>query len=472
MEESEALEALFYPKSIAVIGASRDPRKIGYQVLRSLVEYGYQGRVYAVNPVADSILGAKCYKSVLEIPENIDLAVLVVKAEDAVRVVRECVRKGAKGIIVVSGGFKERGEEGEKLEREVVHVARAHGARVVGPNCIGVYNSSNKLDTLFQAAERCLRPGKGPLAFISQSGTFSLAMLEWAAESKLGVSKFVSIGNRCDLTEAELLEYLTKDPETHVIAMYMESIPDGRKLLAAIKRAAGRKPVIALLVGRSGEGAIGAKFHTGRLAGDYKRAAGALRQAGAILADTIHQLFDYAKALAWQPLPPGNRVGFVTNGAGPVVIALDKLSEWRLKLAELSDATLQKLGERLPAYTQSEQNPVDLTGSATSLDFREALDVLLNSREVDIVMPFFVFQDTPLDEGIVDVMREISGRAMSLKKPVICCAMGGPYTRMMSSKVEESRIPVYDSPERALSAAWALCRYSEVRRRLGAREST
>ena len=460
------MKALFYPDSVAVVGASRNPRKIGYQVLRSLVEYGYQGRVYAVNPAAESILGVRCYRSISEIPDSIDLAVLIVKAEDAPKAVRGCVDKGAKGIIIVSGGFKERGEEGEKLEREIVQVARSYNARVIGPNCIGIYNSSNRLDTLFQAAERCLRPDKGPLAFISQSGTFSLAMLEWAAECGLGVSKFVSLGNRCDLTEAELLEYLAEDPDTQVIAMYIESIPDGRKLLSAIRRTAEKKPVVVLLVGRTEEGAIGAKFHTGRLAGDYRRAAGALRQAGAIIADTIYQLFDYAKALAWQPLPQGNRVAFVTNGAGPVVTALDRLSEWGLRLADLDAATIQRLRDELPAYTQAEQNPVDLTGSATSSDFKTALSILLESKAVDIIMPFFVFQDTPLDEGIASVMAEVSSRSKEAGKPVVCCAMGGPYTRSMVSKVEESRIPVYESPERALSAAWSLYMYSAVRKRL------
>ena len=453
---TSSLMKFFKAESVAVIGASATPGKIGHEVLRSLSQYEYAGKVYPVNPTAETILGIKTCASVLEIPETVDLAVLTIPAKTTPSIIDECGRKGVRNVVIVSGGFKETGME--EFESQSLDTARKYGIRIIGPNCIGVLDGHSRLDTFFQAHERMLRPKPGSVAFLTQSGTFGTTILEWAAEADVGISKFVSYGNRCDVDEGDLVEFLGDDPETSVIGMYVEGLSNGRKLYEKTCKVTPKKPIVILKSGRTALGSKAAKSHTGWLAGSYEVAKAAFEQAGMIVADDIEQLYDIVKAFAMQPMPRGRNIVMVTNGAGPCVMAADKIEQYGMALAPMSDATVSALKNDLPPYCYISETTVDLTGSATSKDYNTALHILARSPEVHVLMPFFVFQDTPLDEGILAVLEQVK----KYGKPLVCCAAGGPYTRKMSRGIEALGIPVYESAERAANAAHALVRQAHV----------
>ena len=456
----EGLDAFFKARSVAVIGASSKPGKIGHEILRNLALYEYKGRVYPINPRADEILGLKCYPSILDVPDQVDLAVIAVASEATPKVVEECGKKGVRAIVIVSGGFKELGGHFRDVEAEVVRIARRYGMRIIGPNCIGVFDGETRIDTFFQSRERMLRPPKGPIAFMTQSGTFGCTMLEWVAEAGLGISKFVSYGNRCDVDEADLIRYFGQDPETRVIAIYLEGLSDGRKFMEAAREVAPRKPIVVLKAGRTEAGSRAALSHTGWLAGQAAIYDAAFKQCGVIQARNFEELFDMAKALALQPPAEGPRVAMVTNGAGPCVMAADAIVERGLELASYEPKTVEFLRAELPPFCIP-GNPVDLTGSATSREYEVAMRALLEDPNVDLLMPFFVFQDTPLDEHIIDVVAEMRRYG----KPIVCCAAGGPYTRRQARRLEDLGVPVYPIPERAVAAAYALVAYGQVRKR-------
>jgi 3-hydroxypropionyl-CoA synthetase (ADP-forming) len=447
---ASSLRSFFKAKSVAVIGASATPGKIGHEILRSISNYDYRGKAYPINPGSETILGLKCYPSITDVPDEIDLAVLTTPSRVVPMVVEQCGLKGVKALVIVSGGFKETGND--HIEKDTISIARKFGIRIIGPNCIGIFDGHSKLDTFFQSHERMLRPNGGRLAFITQSGTFGTTILEWAAEHGVGISKFVSYGNRCDVDEGDLLDFFSQDDETSIIGIYAEGLGNGRKLYDAARKITPRKPIVILKAGKTDLGSKAAKSHTGWLAGSYEIAEAAFEQAGMITSENITQLFDAIHALILQPLPTGSNVAMVTNGAGPCVMAADQLRRDKMKVAELSRSIVAELTSELPPYLLLSETTVDLTGSATSHDYELALKILARDPAVSIMMPFFVFQDTPLDEGIVDVLN----RVKELRKPIICCAAGGPYTRSMSRRIEAIGIPVYETAERAVDAAHAL----------------
>ena len=455
-----SLEKFFKAKSVAVIGASSTPGKIGHEVLRSLSQHEYKGEVYPINPSAQSILGLKAYRSILEVHDTVNLAVLTVQSKLVPSIIDECGRKGVRNIVIVSGGFKETGST--DVEEQTVEVARKFGIRLIGPNCIGVLDGHTRLDTFFQSHERMLRPKAGSVAFITQSATFGATFLEWAAQKGIGVSKFVSYGNRCDVDEGDLLEYFGQDTETSIVGLYVEGIDHGRKLYEIAGKITPKKPIVVLKAGRTGLGSKAAKSHTGWLAGSYEIAKSAFRQAGMIVVDDMEQLFDAVKALSAQPLPTGANIAMVTNGAGPCVMAADKIEESNMQVAPLSPETVSELTRQLPRYCFVSETTIDLTGSATSKDYDTALRILAESPAVSVLMPFFVFQDTPLDDDIVSVIAELR----SFNKPIVCCAAGGPYTERMSRRIEELGIPVYETAERAVAAVKALVLQAKVRGRI------
>ncbi|MBS7643920.1 CoA-binding protein [Candidatus Bathyarchaeota archaeon] len=460
MFNKDELDNFFNAKSVAVIGASETPGKIGYEVLRSLSQYGYKGRVYPVTPKSKEILGVKCYPSVQSLPETVDLAVFTLSSVLVPGLLQECGEKGVKNVVIVSGGFQELGGQYQEIQTKVVEIAKKYGIRIIGPNCIGVFNSKNRLDTFFQSHERMTRPPLGPIAFLTQSGTFGCTMLEWAAESGVGISKFVSYGNRCDVDEADLIRYLGADTDTKVIAIYLESIQNGRKFMAAVQEVLPHKPIVVLKAGKTDWGSRAARSHTGQLAGSYQVCEAAFKQSGLIEAKNFEELFDMAKALALQPPAAGNRIAMVTNGAGPCVMAADACVERGLVLAKYQSETIRKLKSVFPPYYVVE-NPVDLTGSATSQDYEVAIQHLAQDQKVDLIMPFFVFQDTPLDEKIVEVIPKMT----QYGKPIVCCASGGQYTKAQAGILERRGIPVFPIPERAVAAAYALVRYGTIIRR-------
>jgi 3-hydroxypropionyl-CoA synthetase (ADP-forming) len=453
---TERLFFLFKPQSVAIIGASNIAGKIGHEVLKNIGKYEYKGAVFPINPTSETILDMRAYGSILDVPTPVELAVLTTPAKLAPTIVDECGRKGVKVIVIVSGGFKEAGSAG--IERQTVEAAQKYGIRIIGPNCIGVFDGHSRLDTFFQSHERMMRPKAGSVSFITQSGTFGATILEWAAESNIGISKFVSYGNRCDVDEGDLVEFFGNDPETSLVGVYVEGLDDGRKLYGAARKVTSSKPIVVLKAGKTNLGSNAAKSHTGWLAGSYAVAEAAFRQAGMIVSTDLEDFFDKIKALSMQPLPSKTGLVMVTNGAGPCVMAADQIERLGLSLATLSPTTKSKLTSVLPPYCLVTETTIDLTGSATSKDYHTALAILAEDPNVGVLMPFFVFSDTPLDENIVNVLGQVAmnGRTM------IACASGGPYSRAMSKRVESIKIPVYETGERAVGAVEALIRQARI----------
>ncbi|MGQ9598286.1 MAG: acetate--CoA ligase family protein [Anaerolineae bacterium] len=443
------LELFFKARAVALVGASSTPGKIGNAVLDSLALHEYKGQVYPVNPKRDEIMGLRTYPDLLSVPPNTELVVAVVDLFQVPELIDQVAAKGVHNLVVVSGGGKELGGDRAVLEAQIKERAAQNQVRVVGPNCIGVFDGHSRLDTFFQVWERMIRPPAGKVAMLTQSGTVGAAFLEAAT---FGVSKFVSYGNRVDVDEADLLAYLAEDPDTEVIACYIEGLDQGYKFLETARQVSTKKPMVVFKGGRSQRGARASLSHTGFFGGSYKVTQGAFRQAGIIAVDSVEELIAASKALVWQPEAKSGRVAMISNGAGTMVQAIDLLEEYGLNMPDIAPETVERLKAVYPGYYVV-QNPVDVTGSATSQDYRLGMEALLEDPNVDIIMPWFVFQDTPLDEGIIDVLGELSDRRV---KPILCGAMGGPYTEWISKEIECRGVPVFGTVRQWLAAAHAL----------------
>lgn len=467
------MDYLFRPTSVAVIGASATPGKIGYEVLRSVLASGFKGKIYPINPNKRTIDGLKVYRTIHEVPGDIELAVVAVRANLVPQVIEQCGAKRVKGAVVISGGFREMGDEGAQLERDLVKAARKSGIRVIGPNCIGVLDGENGFNTFFHPIEAMKRPPMGNISIVTQSGTYGCSLLEWIAESGLGVSKFVSFGNKCDVDEVDALLYLSDDPLTKVIALYVEDVRDGKAFMNVIRRLSWQKPVVAIKAGGTKAGARAAKSHTGALTGKDEVFRGAAAQAGLILVDDLDEMFDVLKMISSQPLPRGKGVAMVTNGAGPCVVAVDWIERLRtLRVANLTESTLKNLSENLPKGCIV-SNPVDLTGSAVAHDFQVALEALAQDPEVGILLPTFVFQDGMLLQTISE-LHEFMPSLKDWGKTIVACAAGGEFTKKQQVTMQKSGIPVIETPRRAVLALdritehvdWRSSRRSETRRRV------
>jgi len=443
------LDTFFKAKSVAVVGASATPGKVGNAILDSLAKHEYEGHVYPINPKRTEIMDMPAYPDLASAPADTELVVAIVGLHLIPALIEEAAAKGVHNLVIVSGGGKELGGQREELEHEIKRQAAQLEVRVIGPNCIGVFDGKSRLDTFFQVRERMLRPPAGEVAMITQSGTVGIAFLE---DASFGMSKFVSYGNRADVDEADLLSYLAQDPDTTVIACYVEGFDQGRKFLETARQVTREKPVVIFKSGRSRQGAQAAVSHTGFFGGSHKVCQGAFRQAGLIDVDSIEELVAAAKALALQPEAQGPRVAMISNGAGSMIQAIDLLEEYDLMLPALSPQTIESLEERYPPYYLA-HNPVDVTGSATSQDYRIGMEALIADHNIDLIMPWFVFQDTPLDEGIVEVLSALSHTS---PKPILCGAMGGPYTRRVSQAIEAQGVPVFLGVQEWLAAARAL----------------
>ncbi len=410
------------------MGASATPGKIGHAVLDSLAKHQYAGEVFPVNPSKKSILGLATYPSLSSIPRPVELVVCTVDLAAVPGLIRECAARGVHNLVVVSGGGKELGGDRAALEAEIRSLARDLGVRVIGPNCIGVFDGTTRLDTFFQPQKRMTRPPAGPVAMLSQSGTVGIAFLEDAAS--FGVSRFVSYGNRVDVDEADLLDFLGDDPDTGVIALYVEGFENGRGFLDAARRVTERKPLVVFKAGRTPSAAQAALSHTGFFAGTHKVVEGAFRQAGVIGVDSYEELVAVSKALALQPRAKGNRVAMIGNGIGTTVQALDILGAFDLELATLAPTTIARLAEVYPSFYVV-QNPLDVTGSGTSGDYEIGIQMLLDDPGVDIVMPWMVFQDAPLGEDIPEKLDHLNQAAT---KPILAAATGGEFTQLISAE--------------------------------------
>lgn len=444
------LERFFEAGSVAVVGASATLGKIGFIVLDGLVNHDYRGKVYPVNPSRSEILGLACYPSIRALPEPPELVVVTIPLAGVEGIIEECSERGVRAVVVISGGGKELGGDSLAVETRIREKARSLGVRVVGCNCIGVFDGRSRLDTFFHTTERLTRPEYGPVSMITQSGTVGCAFLE--AMVGTGVSRFVSYGNRIDVDEADLLAFLARDPSTKVIVAYVEGFERGRDFFEAAKETVNHKPVLIYKAGRTDRSGLASLSHTGFLGGAYAVARGAFEQCGVIATDSLEDLIAGAKALSRLPRAAGNRVATISNGAGTVVQAMDLLDEFGLEAATLSDESVTRLTAGYPPFYLI-GNPVDVTGSGTASDYDAGVRALVDDPGVDIVMSWFVFQDTPLEETIVEVLAELSRWS---PKPIICGAAGGAYTDKMARALEEAGVPVFRTVRAWVMAARAV----------------
>lgn len=460
--DKEFMETFFTPKSVALVGASSSAGKIGNSILDSLVNHDFTGKVYPINPKADSIFGQKCYPSVAEIPGEVDLVVISVDLSVIPPVLEDCAKKGVHSVVIVSGGGKELGGTRAEYEARIKEISQKHRIRIIGPNCIGMFNAANRLDCAFQGQARMIRARMGPVALLSQSGTMGISFLETA--DSFGLSKMVSYGNRSDVDEADMIWYLANDPETKVIALYVEGFGDGRKFIKTAKRVMKekKKPIVIWKSGRTALGAKQAASHTGSLGGSNSIIMGAFKQAGIIAVDSYQELAAVAKALAWQPAARGNKAAMTSNGAGPMIGGIDHFGRLGLELAKISSKSLKKMKDHFPeTYVIGKGNPVDVTGGANADDYRFVIQTFMDESNVDIVMPWFVFQDDPLEETIIDHLAEFSNEA---RKPLLVGGNGGPYTQKVSKLIEEKGVPVYDDLRDWVAAASALAKWGRFSR--------
>ncbi len=457
--DSSYMDVFFNANSIALIGASPEEGKIGNSVLKSLSKYDYKGKIYPVNAKGyDEILGLKAYKNLGDITENIDLVIVTVDLKFVPSILETCGKIGIHNMVIISGGGKELGGERAEIEQKVKELSSKLNVRIIGPNCIGMFNGENRLDCAFQGHDRMVRPRRGDVAFLSQSGTIGIAFME--TSDSFGMSKMISYGNRSDVDEADMIWYLSEDPKTNVIGLYVEGLGDGRKFMNTAKKVIKekKKPVVVFKNGRTQRGAKQAASHTGSLGGSYSVVKGAFDQAGIISVDSYEELTGALKALTWQPVPRGNKVALVTNGAGPIIAAIDHFEKLGLKIADLSEETKRKFKEHYPA-TYVIGNPLDVTGSANADDYRFAIQTFMEDPNVDIIMPWFVFQDDPLEETIVDILADFQKQK---KKPILLGALGGPFTIDISKRLEDNQVPVYHSVVSWVTTAGVLAKWSEL----------
>ena len=437
------LEPLLKPRSVAVIGASRRRDSIGGAILHNLIERGFQGPVYPVNPKATHVQSIPAYPSIAAVPGPVDLGVIVIPAVQVLEAATACGEKGVKALVVISAGFKETGDEGLKRELALLEVVRRYDMRLVGPNCLGVLNTDPTIS--LNATFAPLSPPVGRVAFSSQSGALGLAILDYARRLNLGISQFVSVGNKADVSGNDLIEYWEQDPGTDLILLYLESFGNPRKFTQLARRVARTKPIVAVKSGRTAGGSRAATSHTGALAGSDAAVDALFRQSGVIRTDTIEELFDSAMLLASQPVPTGPNVAILTNAGGPGIMAADACESAGLTVAKLETKTVKGLKSFLPAEA-SVRNPVDMIASADAPSYERSLGLLVQDKNVDAVIVIFV---PPLVTGAEEVARAILAGASGSKKPVLSCFMGSHGVPESLRSLQEGHIPSYAFPEAA-----------------------
>lgn len=453
-EAMQGLGAFFDPKSVAVVGASADPSKVGGSVLANLRAGGFAGRIIPVNPKRDVVQGLLAVASLLDVDGSVDLAVIAVPAPAALPVLKECAAKGVKGAVVITAGFRESGLEGRGREEELRAWLRGQSLRLLGPNCLGWIRPSRRLNLTFAPG----MPRAGSLGFFSHSGALCTAILDWSRDHGIGFSLFASLGNQADLTETDLLEALAEDAETRVILGYLEGVADGRKFFDALRVAASRKPCVLLKAGRTREGALAVSSHTGALAGSDQAFEAAVTQAGAFRAETVEELFDLARGLAAQPLPSGRNVVIVTNGGGLGVLATDAARDAGLDVAPLDEGVRAHLGEVLPPQA-SARNPVDVLGDATAARYGAALAALGAQDASHLVL---LTPQAATDS--VGAARAILGATRGWRSPVLAVLAGGARVRPGIQVLEEGGVPCYPFPERAVRALAGMATLAERRK--------
>jgi acetyltransferase len=464
----EPLNAILAPKSVAVIGASTQPGKVGHDIFVNILKGGFTGTLYPVNPTARSVSSVRAYPAIKDVPDQLDLAIVILPPRPALQAIQDAVARGVKGLVIVSAGFREVGPEGREIEDRIVAICREAGVRVIGPNCLGVINPlpAVRLNASFSAR----MPKAGNISFISQSGALCTAVLDFAADRNFGFSKFISIGNKADVDELDLLRYLHQDPDTEVILLYVEELRRGPEFIQAVKEITcgdyRPKPVLVIKSGRTSAGAQAAASHTGSLSGTEGVYNAIFQQAGIIRVESIDELFDFATAFAYKneselgklrrKVPSGNRVAIVTNAGGPGIVATDMTMFSGLELAQFKDETIETLASHLPS-TANLKNPVDVIGDATMERYENALGAVIRDEGVDGALVILTPQSMTDVQGTAEAIARIARKSF---KPILCCFMGVIDVSAGVKYLQDHGIPVYKFPENAAKAFGALYRYS------------
>jgi acyl-CoA synthetase (NDP forming) len=460
---SEWGEAAFNPQSIALVGASAKTGKLGYILMRNLMD-GYPGTLYPINPGEAEVMDQRAYACLQDVPQAVDLAVIALPPEACVQAMRDCAEAGAKTALVLSGGFAEVGEEGLARQQAMLAVARAGGVRLIGPNCFGLYNCNLGLNASMGFG---LPPKGGNISLVTQSGAYGMAIFGLAQQRHLRFAKILSHGNKADLTDHEILDYFAHDDETSVLCLFLESVNDGRAFYEALARTAQRKPVVITKTGRSSAGRRAAASHTAALTGDATAFVTAVRQAGAILAESGLEMVDIAEALSCQPLPPGRRVGIITNSGGTGVEITDMCTRYGLDVPELPPATQERIAPLLPTYASS-RNPVDITPlwSRFPAMYGGSIEALYDCDEIDIIIPILLQRSALMNENVEKVRDTVLEyqRARGIAKPTYVCWIVGNEGDENQAILQEAGIPVYEWPERTARTAAAIANYAASRR--------
>ncbi|MBS3147796.1 CoA-binding protein [Candidatus Woesearchaeota archaeon] len=444
-----SLEPFFHAKRIAIIGASRESGKIGNTILKQLLGKGLN--LYPVNPNAEDILGLKCYPSILDIKDTVELAVIATPGQTVPALLDQLGKKKIRHAIIISAGFKETGNQ--KLEKDLQDKLKGNNVLAIGPNCLGVFDAHTKLDTLFLPKERLMRPKAGTISFLTQSGATGSAILDLAAYSNYGFAKFVSYGNAANLDETDLLEYLISDPDTKIICMYVEGIKRGREFLEIAR--ASKKPILAIKGGTTEAGSRAAQSHTGSLAGSAEIYFGAFNQAGIVTAHSIEELFDYMRIFEkTKQKPAGKRVQIITNGGGYGILTADACVRNGLSLPT-PGKSVKALKKEFPS-TVTVGNPIDLLGDATVERYRLALEAAIEDDASDSIIVLALTQVPLLNEQLVEVVREANNKS---HKPIVLVTTGSEYAQHLKKKFEDTGIACYDFPENAARALAAYVKF-------------
>ena len=453
---------LFSPASIAIIGASMDENKIGNVILRNLISSGFSGRIYPVNPSYSEIMDLKCYPSVKDIGDPTSIAVIVLPAHVVPQTVEDCISAGVKFLIIISGGFAETGLEGKKLSDRILSLIRNSGTRLIGPNTVGLYLPYSNINTTLTSYSRVSFPPPGNIGFISQSGALGLLTMDAISEYGIGISAFINLGNRLDVDETEFLDFFESDSRTGSVAIYMESVADGRSFYERIRRFNSRKPLVILKAGRTEQSAMAASLHTGAMASNDSIFNGMLSQAGSVRAYDETELIDYARVLAYSKQMTGNRIAVLTTAGGVGVISTDYISDSGsikpLQMARLSENTKDQIRKVIVPYG-SAQNPIDLTADGSVNDYDRVLEILMRDDDVDAVLVYALPQTPKMDIGVVDVVE----KHVKAGKPIVVGVLGYKIAKQLLVEFERRKIPAYPSVHRSVKSLGALYEYSAFR---------
>ncbi len=458
---SHQLGYFFNPDGVAIIGASSNPNKLSHGVVRNLKDHGYQGPIYPINPKGGEILGLTVYPNILDVPDPVELAIIMIPAPFVPEVMEQCGQRGVKAVIVVTGGFRETGEKGAALEQQLKQITERYHMRMIGPNCVGIMDAHLPIDTTFIT----LMPEAGHIAFVSHSGAICGGSIDWAHSVGVGYSRIASLGNQVDVNIADGIRMMENDPHTRVISIYAEGLPDGEGFVEAAARISQQKPIVMLKAGLTTAGTRAVASHTGALAGSERAYLAASHRAGVLVVHSLQEQNDVAMALATQPLPTENRVALLTNAGGPAALAADALEKHGLRMADLAPETQARLKEVTPAGTQL-GNPVDMLGGPKAEMYQTALNVLLDDPGVDMIMALFVPQAiTPVNEVARHIVHAAQGQAEETAKPIVACLVGGTSIPEAVHILNRNGVPFYQDPSRASRALGGLWSYQQLRAR-------